>query len=111
MQASVLHSQPPLPSADAGPAGDAAEEYEAEAASFLSAQGTGLSPADLRALLASVPQKPPGWKPGDPIPFAAPEARREDLRYVPRVDLGSLNPDLDAEMVYEMDEGDSDSSD
>jgi hypothetical protein len=27
------------------------------------------------------------------------------------VDLGSLNPDLDAEMVYEMDEGDSDSSD
>lgn len=68
-----------------------------------------------------MPPMPPGWKPGDPLPAFAPAAaagvgaaeKAEELRYVPRVQLDSLNPDMDEvfEEVVPLDDGGSSDSD
>ena len=100
LQASLLHRQPPLPS-EAAAAAAAAERAEAaaraEETASLALDLPSLSPEALEALLAAMPPRPAGWKPGDALPpLPVVPKVREDLRYVPRVEqLGSLNPDLE----------------
>ena len=74
LQASLLHTQPPLPSR--APAGPAVTDTLAGAAVAKPPPGAD----DVAALLRSwrpgdplpkgLPPMPPGWKPGDPLPFA-----------------------------------------
>lgn len=73
-----------------------------------------LSQAQLAALLAALPPRPANWKPGDALPLLPAIAQLqapEELRYVPRVQLGSLNPDLEAEVVDEEAQYSDESSD
>jgi hypothetical protein len=135
LQASLLHAQPPLPSrAPPGPAVTDALAGAAQAAALAAADVAALlrswKPGD--PLPKGLPPMPPGWKPGDPLPFAAGRAAepavrlhafaacagcvnsssdvfrsrlQEDTRYVPRVALEELNPDLDFEVMGEEDYG------
>jgi len=89
LQASLLHRQPSAASGGKGEAADVA---------MAPAEGEGLE-----ALLAAMPPRPPGWKPGDPLPLPPPAA---ELRHVPRMELASLNPDLEFELVVEEEEDD-----
>ena len=131
LQASVLHAQPALdtpPAALGGTAMDGAMLAQAHQA-FADAAGGGEAGGEsLEALLALLPPRPPGWKPGDALPAlpplsgaaasavadavaaaaaAAADKEAGGLVFVPRVALEDLNPDLDVEYDV-VDAGDED---
>ena len=137
VQASALHHQlagaPPPPPGDLQQHRQAGEQPDQRAVAsrvLMAADEHGLTAESLEALLKLLPPRPPGWKPGDPLPawpqhasaavasvaeaVAAEEARRaekeEALAYVPRVAMEELNPDLEVEFdVVAADDGDDDS--
>ena len=136
LQASILYTQPAVDATAAAAAGlpatalDSAMLVHAQQA-LAGGEGSAPGGESLDALLALLPPRPPGWKPGDALPalpplsgaaasavadaVAAAAARQADkeaggLVFVPRVALEDLNPDLDVEFDV-VDAGDEDEDD
>jgi hypothetical protein len=132
LQASLLHTQPAVDTQPAGRAGLESGMLAQAHTAFGDVAGGGEKGSEsLEALLALLPPRPPGWKPGDALPdlpplsgaaasavadavataaAAAAEKEAGGLVFVPRVALEDLNPDLDVEFDV-VDAGDEDDDD